>query len=134
MKLLTKDTDYAVRALLHMAKQGNGAYQVRKLADDLGIPMPFLRKILQQLASAGVLDSVRGKGGGFSLARRPEDIFLLDIMEIFQGKFEIMECIFNRNICPNLKQCTLRKKLISIKDYVQEQLESITLKELLEEK
>ncbi|MCG9480167.1 MAG: Rrf2 family transcriptional regulator [Actinomycetia bacterium] len=134
MKLITRDTDYAIRALVYMAKHSNQDHTVKQLAEILDIPQPFLRKILQQLANGNILDSTRGKGGGFSLARPAEDIYLLDIMDIFQGKFELLQCIFNKDICGNIKDCLLRKKIMSIKNYVQKQLENITIKQLIEEK
>ncbi|MDZ7837922.1 MAG: Rrf2 family transcriptional regulator [Actinomycetota bacterium] len=64
------------------------------------------------LSNGNILHSTRGKGGGFSLARPAEDIYLLEIMEIFQGKFELLQCVFNKDICSNIKDCLLRRKIM----------------------
>ena len=82
MKLITRDTDYALRAICFLASNKKGHFCVPKLVKKLGIPGPFLRKLLQVLHNKGILNSFKGKGGGFSLAKAPKDIFLVNIMHI----------------------------------------------------
>ena len=84
MKLITRDTDYAVRALCYMAGTKRQMVSVPDLVKELKVPGPFLRKILQILNKKGVLRSSKGRGGGFMLAGAPKKIFLVDLMEIFQ--------------------------------------------------
>lgn len=131
MKLFTRDTDYALRALSFMAKHQEKLVCVGELVRELNIPRPFLRKILQLLNKNKILKSYKGKGGGFSLSRPAEKIFLMDLIEVFQGKFRLNECSFKKNICPNLKNCRLRRKVINIENYVLKELSSITLASLL---
>ncbi len=132
MKLITRDTDYAVRALAFIACQKNEIISVRSLVSKLKIPRPFLRKILQILNKKGLLRSYKGQGGGFVLARSINRIFLLDLIEIFQGPIKLDECIFKKRICPNIKTCKLKKRLDSIQRFVISELRSITLASLLE--
>ena len=132
MKLITRDTDYAIRALAFIAKQKQEIIPVSQLVKCLKIPRPFLRKILQILNKQGLLSSHKGQGGGFRLLISPHRIFLLDLMEIFQGPVKLNECIFKKRVCPNIKTCKLKKKIDSIQRYVIAELKDIRLASLLE--
>lgn len=131
MKLITRDTDYAIRALNYIVCNGGRTISITELVRELATPKPFLRKILQLLSINGVLHSYKGKNGGFMLAREPENIFLLDLMQIFQGQFKISECIFKKNTCPNQQYCLLKTEIDSIEKMVLERVRSITLKSLI---
>ena len=131
MKLLSRNTDYAVRAVCYIAGQKEKVVSVTDLVKALNIPRPFLRKILQTLNREGLLVSYRAKGGGFQLAGSAEKIFLLDLIEAFQGPFSMNECTFKKAICPNKKKCFLKKKIHSIEGYVSSQLWSVTVEAIL---
>ena len=131
MKLITRNTDYAVRALCFIVKKKQEIITVSMLTKKLKIPKPFLRKILQILNKNKILKSLKGQGGGFILAVSPDKIFLVDLIEIFQGALKINECIFKKRICPNVKICVLKKKIDRIERYVVSELESITIASLI---
>ncbi|MFC1631419.1 RrF2 family transcriptional regulator [Candidatus Omnitrophota bacterium] len=132
MKLITRDTDYAVRALCVIAQHKNELISAADLVKSLRIPQPFLRKILQVLNKKKILRSYKGKGGGFTLARKPQRIFLLDLIKIFQGKLKINECLFKKSICPNVRTCKLKKRIDKIERDVVSEFSSITLANLIE--
>jgi len=131
MKLLKKETDYAIRALTFIAKKAPLRNASSDIDKQIGVSKPFLRKILQTLNKKGVLISQKGKGGGFVLAKKPEKIFLLDIMKIFQGEFDINNCIFDKKLCQNHKTCLLRNKIGSIEKTLLTEIEKIKLTYLL---
>jgi Rrf2 family protein len=131
MKLLTRNTDYAVRAICAMAKKPGEVVSAAHLVKDLRIPRPFLRKILQTLGKKGIVDSAKGVGGGFRLALDPGKIYLADIIEAFQGPIKVNECMFKKKICPNRGQCPLKKKIDQIEDHVVSELQSVTIGSLL---
>ncbi|MGZ5491352.1 MAG: RrF2 family transcriptional regulator [Nitrososphaeraceae archaeon] len=131
MKLITRDTDYSIRALIYIARNNSRIVSITELVKELDIPNPFLRKILQLLSTSGVLKSYKGKNGGFELAIKPEKIRLLDLMEIFQGKFKLSECLFKKKICPNQISCKLREQLDSLEELVENKVKEITLASLL---
>jgi len=133
MKLITRDTDYAIRSICYIAKQKDKIVPVSSLAMDLKIPKPFLRKILQILQAKGILESYKGKHGGFKLELPLNKIFLVDLIRIFKGSFKLNECIFKKKTCPNIITCVLKKKLGSIEKYVFLKLKSITIASLLRE-
>ena len=131
MKLITRDTDYSIRALTYIARNKNRIVSITELVKELNTPRPFLRKILQLLSASGVLISYKGKNGGFELAIKPEKIRLLDLMEIFQGKFKLSECLFKKELCPNKISCKLRAQLDSLEVLVENKIKEITLASLL---
>ncbi len=131
MKLITRDTDYAIRAICYIARQKQRIVTVAELVKELRIPYPFLRKILQTLNKRKILRSYKGRGGGFELSVVSNKIFLVDLMEVFQGTLTLNECFLKRLACPNIKICPLRKKLKNIENYVFKQLRSITVASLL---
>ena len=131
MKLITRNTDYAVRALCCIAEQKQEVISADQLVKSLEMPRPFLRKILQTLNKEGLLNSSKGKGGGFTLAVPPGKITLTDVMEIFQGPLKLNECTFKKKVCPNVKDCLLKKKIDEIEKEVILRLKAITLESLL---
>ena len=131
MNLITKNTDYAIRALCCIAKHNKSIVSVKKLAEDLKIPKPFLRKILQELNRRGILVSYKGKNGGFALKARPENIYIGKLIEIFQGPIKLQEHTFRKKICPEIKSCILKKKLDIMEKYTISELNSLSIASLL---
>ena len=132
MKLITRDTDYAIRALRFILANKDKTVTSSDIVRELAIPGPFLRKILQRLNKKGILKSQKGKSGGFLAAKKADRIFLTDLIEIFQGPLRLNECFFKKLICPDLKKCALRKKIKKVESYVTKELKTITLASLLQ--
>jgi len=132
MHLINRDTDYAVRALRHLAQQGGEALSVARMAPQLNVPRPYLRRILQQLARRGILASYRGRRGGFKLAKDPEDILLTDVIEVFQGEIDLAPCFFRGELCPNAATCPVRRTVKEAEQLVLDYLRQTTLASLLE--
>ncbi len=131
MKLITRDTDYAIRALCFIAKNRERKVSASELVKKINTPRPFLRKNLQILNKKGILKSSKGLGGGFQLAQGPQKIFIMDLMNIFQGPFKLNECILKKKICPNIASCSLKKKIDRIEKNVISELKSVTIACLL---
>ena len=131
MKLITRNTDYAVRAIGCIASAKDDIVTVIDLSNKLNMPRSFSRKILQQLSSKGFLKSLKGIGGGFSLEVKPDNINIFDIMEIFQGAFQLSGHVFRDKTCPEIKTCRLKKKMDKIEKHVIRELKSITIASLL---
>ncbi len=132
MKLINRDSDHALKALLTIAGRRAGeTAAVSELTGTLGIPRPYLRKIMQTLARNGIVVSRKGKGGGFTLARRPEAIGLVDILRIFQGEIAFRDCLFREKICRDIQSCPLRRTLSRLEGRFVEELESVSVASLL---
>lgn len=131
MKLITRDTDYAVRAICYIAQRDKKIVSASELVNHLEIPRPFLRKIMQVLNKKRILKSTKGKGGGFTLTAKPQKMYLLDLIQIFQGRLKLNECTFKKKVCPNIKTCKLKKRIDKIQDYVIRELKTIRISDLL---
>ncbi len=134
VKLISRDTDYAIRSLVFMFNNKEKIVSVSELVKKLKIPRPFLRKILQTLSKAGILTACKGRGGGFKLAVSPKKVSLVKLMELFQGPLKLNECLFKKKVCPDIKTCPLRKKLQDIEKNVVKELKSIKLNLLFDSK
>jgi Rrf2 family protein len=131
MKLITRQTDYALRALCFIFENRKKIISAAELVDELKIPRPFLRKILQKLNKKGILKSYKGTGGGFLVAKPANRIFLADLIEIFQGPLKLNECFFKKLKCPNTQACSLRGKINRIERFIVKELREITVESLL---
>ena len=134
MRFITRDTDYALRALIFMSRalrRGNKKIvTVEDIVAGEKLPKVFLRRILQKLAEEKVLSSYRGKKGGFSFSESPEKISLADVIVIFQGEIDLTNCFLKGKICPGRKICNVRKKIKAISLNVIKELNGITIEEL----
>ena len=97
---ITRQADYAVRAVLHLARVGNTERSATStIAKEQNIPPSFLAKIISQLSIAGLLHTSRGARGGVTLAREPKDITLLEVVEAIDGPIQLNECVGNNGAC-----------------------------------
>ena len=133
MKLLTKNTDYAIRALLHIARNGEGYLSSREISRKENIPLPYLRRILNKLREEEIIITREGVGGGAKINRDPAEIRVSNLIRIFQGDITLLDCVFRKNICINIKTCPLRKRIKKIEKVVVKELESVTIADLLDD-
>ncbi len=131
MRLLTRETDYAVRALISAA--GDTYKSAGVISRQADIPYGFLRRILGRLREAGYIETREGPRGGVRLIRDPDTISLAELAELFQGEMKLSGCVFRKKICKNTGRCPLRKRLIRTREKVKRDFESITLALLMEE-
>jgi Rrf2 family cysteine metabolism transcriptional repressor len=133
MKLLTKQTDYATRALLHLAKRQGEFVSSREIATKEKVPLYFLRRLLQDLIKHGLVESREGVAGGVRLKAEPKNIRLTDIIRIFQGNIQLSECMFRKRLCSNRKTCVLRKRIKNIEKMVTQEFENTTIADLIKD-
>lgn len=131
MHLINLETDYAVRALCCLARHPRAIVPVTLLCGESHTPRPYLRRILQTLAKAGILDSFRGKGGGFRLRRSASAIRLAEVTKIFQGVTDFTRCGFRNQVCPRQRTCPLRKKIKDIEKHAVAELRATTIASLI---
>ena len=106
---ITRQADYAVRAVLHLSRLGNTQRaSTSSVADEQHIPPSFLAKIISQLSIAGLLHTSRGARGGVTLAREPKDITLLEVIEAIDGPIQLNECAGENSTCTFDHECPLR--------------------------
>ena len=106
---ITRQADYAIRAVLYISKLGeNQRAATSQIAKEQRIPPSFLAKIISQLSIAGLLQTSRGARGGVMLARSPEEITLLDVVESIDGPIALNECVHDDGACSFGDDCPLR--------------------------
>ena len=105
---ITRQADYAVRAVLHLARSGDIRTAASVNAEEQKIPPSFLAKIISQLSIAGLLHTSRGARGGVTLARQPEEITLLEVIEANDGPIQLNECVGDTGVCSFDDSCPLR--------------------------
>lgn len=104
--LITRATEYAIRALLYLAKQPKGEIVMKKdICRSQNITPAFLTKILQPLIKEGIVGSQRGVGGGFYLVMNPQDVTLLDVLKAQEGPLYLNHCLAQEGICDKQTFC-----------------------------
>ncbi|NTW54493.1 MAG: Rrf2 family transcriptional regulator [Chlorobaculum sp.] len=133
MKVLNKETDYAVRALISLGMKPDGWVPAKAISDEQAIPYQFLRRILQELIRSGLVESKEGAGGGVRLGKNPADIGVAEVIEIFQGKVQVSECMFRKQLCSNRANCVLRHEIMRIEQMVNEEFSKVTIGKLIDD-
>jgi Rrf2 family protein len=130
IKLINKESDVGIRVLRQIYRT-NKIVTVTGLAKLLNVPKPFLRKILQKLAKADILESTKGRNGGFIPSKDATKIFVGEVIEIFQGNLAWTNCIQKNRTCEEMKNCPLRKKLTGLEQIIRNELERMNIFNLL---
>ena len=133
MKVSTRG-DYASRALLSLALHGDGQNprSVREIADQTGLPQPYLEQILLALKGAGLVRSKRGVGGGYVLAREPSTILLSQIVSAVDGPIVAGDFSdpHTDGACNHEGQCVLLSIWASAGNHMRNYLDSFTLEDI----
>jgi Rrf2 family protein len=129
---ITRQADYAVRAVLHLARVGSTERSATSMvAKEQNIPPSFLAKIISQLSIAGLLHTSRGARGGVTLAREPKDITLLEVIEAIDGPIQLNECVGNNGICTFEENCPIRPVWCDAQDELVTRLRSTNFADML---
>ena len=105
--MITRESDYAIRCILHLSENKDKLSSVKDISDPMEIPQSFLAKILQRLLKAGLVESIRGAGGGFKLAKTPEDISMLDVVKAIDGTISFNKCVDDEDFCELREDCVM---------------------------
>ena len=129
---MTRLTDYGIVLLTHMARQEELAvYAARDLAQAVSLPLPTVNKILKTLTRGGLLDSHRGVKGGYSLARRPEEISVLEVIGITERPLAIAECTVELpGSCEHEGSCAVVGAWQRINEAIRDALRNISLADM----
>jgi Rrf2 family protein len=131
MQLINKESDYAIRALIYLAKNKDKKSSSKEIATNKKIPLPYVRRILSVLSEKKIVTSKEGKQGGFQLLKNPKKLSLKKIIEIFQGKIQLSECLYKGHYCQNRKTCVVRKSVKKIENKMKDEFQKVTLDKLL---
>ena len=136
MLKINRQTDYAVRVLLALAKRGEGArLSSANIQQEMLIPKAFLSRIVAQLSREGLITTFPGREGGLMLGRPASDITLKDVVEAFEGPILLSEClqVKGEDDCPFQSNCPVRSKWGRVQVAMLREMASITFEDLANE-
>ena len=133
--MLSNTCKYAIRAVIYLAINNSGKkLGIKKIASDLDIPAPFLGKILQSLAKHRILSSTKGPNGGFGLGKDPQDILLMDIVDIIDGVDNFEKCAIGVRYCSEQENhCALHKQYSKLREEMKNLFKYSKVSEMVEE-
>ena len=132
---LSQRGEYALRALLVLGMNlGPEVVRIRDIAQQQNIPRRFLEQILNDLKSAGFVQSRRGVAGGYRLQRAPDEISLADIIRHLEGPLAPVGCVsvnyYQRCSCPDEAKCAIRSVMQEVRDAIVGALQGVTVSHL----
>ncbi len=131
MLRVTKLTDYATVVLATLAARPLDVLSTTELAEQGGLEIPTVAKLLKPLAQAGLVDAFRGSQGGYRLARPASEISLVAIVEAMEGPLAMTECSIHAGACGIEQSCGVRANWRRINDVVADALRNVTLAQML---
>jgi len=133
--MLSKKTQYAFQALMYLAEKGKeGPVLIVEITRKKKIPLKFLENILLELKNSGILESKKGKGGGYYFAKNPKDVPLAQVMRLLDGPISLLPCVslYFYERCKNCDEnhCGLHIVMSQVRDANLKILEKKTIADL----
>lgn len=126
--VFSRACEYALRALFEMARHPEQeSWTVQELAARTDTPAPFLAKTFQALVKGEVLNSTKGRKGGFAFARKPGKVFLMDIVEVIDGSALASDCVLGMPTCGDSNPCPFHQHWKDIRAKILSALRDETL-------
>lgn len=135
--MLSKKCKYAIHALIYLAERyEQGPVHIQEISDQQKIPKKFLEAILLELRNAKILHSKKGKGGGYYLYKKPEEVNMIDIIRHMDGAIAMLSCVslnyYERcDECQNEITCGIRDAFMQVRDQTLKVLEKSTLAHII---
>ncbi len=130
----SKTTEYAIRVLSYLHRYPSQLHSVSFLHKELELPYKYLTKLMTELVKKGLVNSTKGRNGGFSLAMNAEEIFLCDILESAGESLEANRCILGFEMCDASNPCSLHNKWLGPKTTIDNMLQTTSLASLMSNK
>jgi len=130
MLRIAKLTDYATVLMVRLARDPARCFSAAQLADELGVPLPTVAKLLKSLLQARLLTSARGAVGGYTLAHAPHAISVADVVKAIEGPVALTECSLGKGNCSREKDCATRANWQLISHAVRVALETVSLADM----
>ncbi|HYK46474.1 MAG TPA: Rrf2 family transcriptional regulator [Parafilimonas sp.] len=136
--MLSRKTKYAINALVYLARESKNGdpVQISKIAESENIPRKFLEAILLDLRHAGMLNSRKGKTGGYYLQQSPKEINIADVMRLFDGPIALLPCVAHKYYerceeCVSEEVCGIRAVFSDVRSETVKMLKKATLAEII---
>ena len=134
MKISTK-IRYGARAMLELASHyGEGPIELKEIAKRENISLKYLEQVINPLRAAGLVKSIRGAKGGYSLAKPPSEICLYDVVETLDGPLNLLECLRDSKVCQKVPSCVTRDIWQEVSEAISKIFYSVTLEDMVNRK
>jgi len=131
MLRLSKKADYALIAMKHLAQKHRAtSTSAREIAEQYGIPIELMAKVLQRLVRSRLLVSTQGTRGGYTLGRPSNSISVADVIEAIDGPFTVTACSSEKHDCEQYSKCSVRDPLWQIRERIAATLGTVTLADM----
>ncbi len=131
MLKISKLADYGTVVMVRIAAAPFRLHTAAEVADEIGIPLPTVSKLLKGLTRQGLVASKRGALGGYRLARPPEEISIGHVITALEGPVAVTACSDGEGCCDHEADCATRAPWIRVNQIVQEALEEVTLADMV---
>ena len=131
--IISKQGDYAIRTMLTLGQRHPESISIREIASLQEIPKPFLNKIIQTLAKAGLVETIRGSQGGVKLWLSPRQVTLKTVIEAIDGPIVVNRCLIGSDVCSRSSFCAAHVVLANARKVFLAELEKTTLAKLVVE-
>jgi Rrf2 family protein len=130
--MFNKETEYALRGLVYIQTQNNKGFRpgIDEIAREIDAPRFYTAKILQRLVRQGFIQSLKGKGGGFSFDDKKADLPIKDIIIAIEGERNISGCAFGLKSCSEENPCPLHEKYAPIREVLDKLVSDETIQSL----
>lgn len=136
--MLSKKAKYAINALVYISKHKDDSPILAKdISESENIPYKFLEAILTDLKKAGILESKKGRSGGYFLSKRPDEINLAEIMRLIDGPIAMLSCVcYNQykpcEECKDESKCGIRKVFLDLRNITVSYLKGTTIEDIIQ--
>ena len=126
---ISKKTDYALRALFAIAELKDNSISIRELAETTDVPRRFLENIMLEMNKAGWVKSIPGRYGGYTLAKKSDEITLGEVIRFFEGMIAMISCVSVSNYepCSQEGKCYFRRVFLNIRNLTAQILDRTTI-------
>jgi Rrf2 family protein len=128
---LTRRGDYAIRAVIALARHAPDVVGAAQLADEMAIPRRFVAQVMTEVVRSGIAEARLGRSGGYRLRRAPGDISVLDVVAAVEGDIGRRECVLRNAPCGLDGTCVVHEVFMAAQDSLLAELREATIASLL---
>ncbi|WP_019991169.1 RrF2 family transcriptional regulator [Rudanella lutea] len=131
--MISKTSGYAIRGLVYLALKSSDHHKIgiHELAEELGVPQPFLGKIMQGLVRREIISSTKGPNGGFYINERTLHTPIIDVVDAIDGLGMFRRCFLGLPECDSHNPCPLHSHVVSFRDSLYDTLHSLSVQEMV---
>lgn len=132
---VTQESDYALRVIIFLYNRGIGErVEARVISEHEKIPLRFLLKLLRKMATANIIHSYRGSGGGYAIEKPPSEVSVRQVIEAVEGPIYVNKCLGDHSQCnlDRTSSCHIHHALQMVQDKLLASLDDLTFEQIMQ--